>query len=135
MILLQINKLEKSYDGEVIFSDVDFEVKTGERIAIVGRNGAGKTTLMKIIAGVESYDEGNISKGKQVTMGYLTQQMTLDSNDTVMNEMKKPFKDVINIEDKMKTLTDWLSIHADEYDQDIYKENCLNTKRYLINMN
>lgn len=122
MILLQINKLEKSYDGEVIFSDVDFEVKTGERIAIVGRNGAGKTTLMKIIAGVESYDEGNISKGKQVTMGYLTQQMTLDSNDTVMNEMKKPFKDVINIEDKMKTLTDWLSIHADEYDQDIYKE-------------
>ncbi|MCJ1765077.1 ribosomal protection-like ABC-F family protein [Mammaliicoccus sciuri] len=122
MILLQINKLEKSYDGEVIFSDVDFEVKTGERIAIVGRNGAGKTTLMKIIAGVESYDEGNISKGKQVTMGYLTQQMTLDSNDTVMNEMKKPFKDVINIEDKMKTLTDWLSIHADEYDKDIYKD-------------
>lgn len=122
MILLQINKLEKSYDGEVIFSDVDFEVKTGERIAIVGRNGAGKTTLMKIIAGIESYDEGNISKGKQVTMGYLTQQMTLDSNDSVMNEMKKPFKDVINIEDKMKTLTDWLSIHADEYDQDIYKE-------------
>lgn len=122
MILLQINKLEKSYDGEVIFSDVDFEVKTGERIAIVGRNGAGKTTLMKIIAGVESYDEGNISKGKQVTMGYLTQQMTLDSNDTVMNEMKKPFKDVINIEDKMKTLTDWLSIHADEYDKNIYKE-------------
>ncbi|MCD8817915.1 ribosomal protection-like ABC-F family protein [Mammaliicoccus sciuri] len=122
MILLQINKLEKSYDGEVIFSNVDFEVKTGERIAIVGRNGAGKTTLMKIIAGVESYDEGNISKGKQVTMGYLTQQMTLDSNDTVMNEMKKPFKDVINIEAKMKTLTDWLSIHADEYDQDIYKE-------------
>lgn len=122
MILLQINKLEKSYDGEVIFSDVDFEVKTGERIAIVGRNGAGKTTLMKIIAGVESYDEGNISKGKQVTMGYLTQQMTLDSYDTVMNEMKKPFKDVINIEDKMNTLTDWLSIHADAYEQDLYKE-------------
>lgn len=122
MILLQINKLEKSYDGEVIFSDVDFEVKTGERIAIVGRNGAGKTTLMKIITGVESYDEGNISKGKQVTMGYLTQQMTLDSYDTVMNEMKKPFKDVINIEDKMNTLTDWLSIHADAYEQDLYKE-------------
>ena len=47
---------------------------------------------MKIIAGVESYDEGNISKGKQVTMGYLTQQMTLDSNDTVMNEMKNHLK-------------------------------------------
>lgn len=122
MILLQINNLEKSFDGEVIFSNVDFEVKIGERIAIVGRNGAGKTTLMKIIAGVESYDEGNISKGKQVTMGYLTQQMTLDSHDTVMNEMKKPFKEVIHIEEKMKSLTDWLSMHADAYDQDIYKE-------------
>lgn len=122
MILLQINKLEKSFDGDVIFSDVDFEVKTGERIAIVGRNGAGKTTLMKIIAGVESYDSGNMSKGKQVSMGYLTQQMTLDSNDTVMNEMKKPFEQVILIEEKMKSLTDWLSKHADDYDSDTYQE-------------
>ncbi|MDT3994232.1 ATP-binding cassette domain-containing protein, partial [Mammaliicoccus fleurettii] len=122
MILLQINNLEKSFDGDVIFSDADFEVKTGERIAIVGRNGAGKTTLMKIIAGVESYDSGNMSKGKQVSMGYLTQQMTLDSNDTVMNEMKKPFEHVIVIEEKMKSLTDWLSKHADDYDSDTYQE-------------
>lgn len=122
MILLQINNLEKSFDGDVIFSDADFEVKTGERIAIVGRNGAGKTTLMKIIAGVESYDSGNMSKGKQVSMGYLTQQMTLDSNDTVMNEMKKPFEHVIVIEEKMKSLTDWLSKHADDYDSDTFQE-------------
>ncbi|MGO1989658.1 ABC-F family ATP-binding cassette domain-containing protein [Mammaliicoccus vitulinus] len=122
MILLQINKLEKSFDGDVIFSDVDFEVKTGERIAIVGRNGAGKTTLMKVIAGVESYDAGHISKGKQVSMGYLTQQMSLDSDDTVMNEMRKPFEHVITIEEKMKSLTDWLSQHADDYDNNTYQE-------------
>ncbi|WP_314350541.1 ABC-F family ATP-binding cassette domain-containing protein [Mammaliicoccus vitulinus] len=122
MILLQINKLEKSFDGDVIFSDVDFEVKTGERIAIVGRNGAGKTTLMKVIAGVESYDAGHISKGKQVSMGYLTQQMSLDSDDTVMNEMRKPFEHVITIEEKMKSLTDWLSQHADDYDSNTYQE-------------
>lgn len=122
MILLQINKLEKSFDGDVIFSDVDFEVKTGERIAIVGRNGAGKTTLMKVIAGVESYDAGHISKGKQVSMGYLTQQMSLDSDDTVMNEMRKPLEHVITIEEKMKSLTDWLSQHADDYDSNTYQE-------------
>ncbi|WP_413481923.1 ABC-F family ATP-binding cassette domain-containing protein [Mammaliicoccus vitulinus] len=122
MILLQINKLEKSFDGDVIFSDVDFEVKTGERIAIVGRNGAGKTTLMKVIAGVESYDAGHISKGKQVSMGYLTQQMSLDSDDTVMNEMRKPFEHVITIEEKMKSLTDWLSQHVDDYDNNTYQE-------------
>lgn len=122
MILLQINKLEKSFDGDIVFSDVDFEVKTGERIAIVGRNGAGKTTLMKIIAGVENYDTGNISKGKQVSMGYLTQQMTLDSNDTVMNEMRKPFESVINIERKMQGLTTWMSDHAEDYNSHDYQE-------------
>ncbi len=83
MILLQLNHISKSFDGEDIFNDVDFEVKTGERIGIVGRNGAGKSTLMKIIAGVENYDSGNLSKIKNLKLGYLTQQMTLNSNATV----------------------------------------------------
>lgn len=65
MILLQLNDISKSFDGEDIFTDVNFEVKTGERIGVVGRNGAGKSTLMKIIAGVENYDSGHISKIKK----------------------------------------------------------------------
>ena len=59
MILLQLNDITKSFDGDDIFNNVDLEVKTGERIGIVGRNGAGKSTLMKIIAGVEDYDSNN----------------------------------------------------------------------------
>ena len=66
MILLQLNDITKSFDGDDIFNNVDLEVKTGERIGIVGRNGAGKSTLMKIIAGVEDYDSGHISKIKNL---------------------------------------------------------------------
>src|SRR5699024_11918851 len=57
-----LNDITKSFDGEDIFNDVDFEVKTGERIGIVGRNGAGKSTLMKIIAGVEDCDSGHVDR-------------------------------------------------------------------------
>lgn len=121
MILLQLNDISKSFDGEDIFTNVDFEVKTGERIGVVGRNGAGKSTLMKIIAGVEDYDSGHISKIKNLKMGYLTQQMTLDSNATVFEEMSKPFEHIKNMELLIKQETDWLAAHADAYDTPTYQ--------------
>ncbi|ANK36825.1 ABC transporter ATP-binding protein [Staphylococcus equorum] len=121
MILLQLNDLTKSFDGEDIFNNVDFEVKTGERIGIVGRNGAGKSTLMKIIAGVETYDSGQVSKSKNLKLGYLTQQMTLNTNQTVFDEMSKPFESMKKLELEMKFETDWLAQHADEYDTESYK--------------
>ncbi|MGW7953568.1 ribosomal protection-like ABC-F family protein [Staphylococcus xylosus] len=121
MILLQLNDLKKSFDGEDIFNNVDFEVKTGERIGIVGRNGAGKSTLMKIIAGVEDYDSGHISKSKNLKLGYLTQQMTLNTDQTVFEEMSKPFEAMKKLEQEMKLETDWLAQHADEYDSETYK--------------
>lgn len=121
MILLQLNDLTKSFDGEDIFNNVDFEVKTGERIGIVGRNGAGKSTLMKIIAGVEDYDSGHISKSKNLKLGYLTQQMTLNTDQTVFEEMSKPFEAMKKLEQEMKLETDWLAQHADEFDSETYK--------------
>lgn len=123
MILLQLNGLTKSFDGEDIFNNVDFEVKTGERIGIVGRNGAGKSTLMKIIAGVEDYDSGHISKSKNLKLGYLTQQMTLNTDQTVFEEMSKPFEAMKNLEQEMKLETDWLAQHATEYDTETYKSH------------
>ncbi len=121
MILLQLNDISKSFDGEDIFTNVDFEVKTGERIGVVGRNGAGKSTLMKIIAGTEDYDSGLISKIKNLKIGYLTQQMTLDSNATVYEEMSKPFEHIKNIESLIKEETDWLAKHAGDYDTPDYQ--------------
>ncbi|MBT2814958.1 ABC-F family ATP-binding cassette domain-containing protein [Staphylococcus coagulans] len=121
MILMQLSHVTKSFDGEEIFEDVNFEVKTGERIGIVGRNGAGKSTLMKIIAGVENYDSGHISKIKGLKLGYLTQQMTLNTQNTVFEEMAKPFAHVQSISERMKDETDWLAAHADMYELVEYK--------------
>ncbi|PTJ78756.1 ABC-F family ATP-binding cassette domain-containing protein [Staphylococcus kloosii] len=123
MILLQLNDISKSFDGEDIFNDVNVEIKTGERIGIVGRNGAGKSTLMKIIAGVEGYDDGHISKIKNLKLGYLTQQMTLNTTSTVIQEMSKPFEHIKKLGQQMNNETDWLAQHADDFDSDDYKEH------------
>ncbi|MCU5746154.1 ABC-F family ATP-binding cassette domain-containing protein [Staphylococcus sp. SQ8-PEA] len=129
MILLQLNQITKSFDGEDIFNDVNFEVKNGERIGIVGRNGAGKSTLMKIIAGVEDYDSGHISKVKDLKLGYLTQQMTLNTNETVFEAMSKPFGYLMDLEKKMKAETEWLAQHADNYESDDYQHHIANYER------
>lgn len=123
MILLQLNDISKSFDGEDIFNGVNVEIKTGERIGIVGRNGAGKSTLMKIIAGVEGYDDGHISKIKNLKLGYLTQQMTLNTTSTVIQEMSKPFEHIKKLGQQMNNETDWLAQHADDFDSDDYKEH------------
>ncbi|WP_068677006.1 ABC-F family ATP-binding cassette domain-containing protein [Oceanobacillus sp. Castelsardo] len=116
MILMQLNGLSKSFGAEEILSNIKIEVKDKERIAIVGRNGAGKSTLLKIMAGELSYDEGELIKPKDVTIGYLSQHMSLESGKTIWDEMLEVFNPLLEqekqlrlVEKKMEQVTDFTS--------------------------
>ncbi|KAB8125698.1 ABC-F family ATP-binding cassette domain-containing protein [Gracilibacillus oryzae] len=104
MIYLQVNNLTKRFGAELILSNIKLEIKQNDRIAIVGRNGAGKSTLLKIISGQLSYDEGEIHKPKEVTLGYLAQHTGLDSTETIWDEMLKIFDHFIIEEKKLRQM-------------------------------
>ncbi len=105
MILLQTSKLTKLYSGTPILENVQFEVKKGERIAVVGRNGAGKSTLLKMIADEIDYDSGEIHKPQSVILGYFAQSSHINSNDTIYNEMLKVFQRTIMLKGQLEALS------------------------------
>ena len=105
MILLQTSKLTKLYSGTSILENVQFEVKKGERIAVVGRNGAGKSTLLKMIADEIDFDSGEIHKPQSVILGYFAQSSHVNSNDTIYNEMLSVFAETIKLKGQLEELS------------------------------
>jgi len=104
MILMQINGLSKSFGAEEVLSNIKLEVKEQERIAIVGRNGAGKSTLLKIMADEMIYDEGELFKPKDLSLGYLAQHTKLESKKSIWEEMLSVFQHLIKQEKELRTL-------------------------------
>ncbi|OZM55810.1 multidrug ABC transporter ATP-binding protein [Lottiidibacillus patelloidae] len=104
MILLQVNQLTKNFGAEVILSNIKLEIKTNDRIALIGRNGAGKSTLLKIISGHLSYDSGEVIKPKHVSIGYLAQNTGLDSTRSIWDEMLKIFEHLQEMEKQLRNL-------------------------------
>ncbi|MER2007204.1 MAG: ABC-F family ATP-binding cassette domain-containing protein [Psychrobacillus sp.] len=104
MIVLQVNQVTKSFNGEDILTNVKLEVQDRDRVALVGRNGAGKSTLLKIIAGEMSYDSGDIIMPKNIRLGYLEQHAGLESKLTIWEEMKSIFSHLIDSEKELRSL-------------------------------
>lgn len=104
MITLQVNGLTKSFSGVNIIENIQLEVKSRDRIALVGRNGAGKSTLLKIIAGEMSADQGDIMIPKDTRIGYLAQHTGIDSSLTIWEEMMTVFEPLKQLEKRIRTL-------------------------------
>ncbi len=90
--VLTVENLAKSYGDRTLFSNVSFEIKRGEHIALIGQNGTGKTNILKIINGLIDADNGDVKLGTNVTIGYFDQQSrVLDENKTVFDEISDTY--------------------------------------------
>ncbi|TFJ91528.1 ABC-F family ATP-binding cassette domain-containing protein [Lentibacillus salicampi] len=104
MILMQLNDIAKSFGAEEILANIKLEINEHDRTAIVGRNGAGKSTLLKVMAGEISYDEGEIFKPKDLSIGYLTQHTSLESDKTIWDEMLTVFDQLLKQQQELRQL-------------------------------
>lgn len=103
-MLIECSNIQKSFQGIPILKDISFKVEDTDKIAIIGVNGAGKTTILRILNQEESYDQGQVFKSKNVTIGYLSQQHHLDLQKTIYETGLEALSRVITIEKKLRTL-------------------------------
>lgn len=104
MIELNVNGLVKYYGANKLFENISFEIKTGERIGLIGQNGCGKTTLMKMLIGLEEYQSGEISLRKGNKIGYLNQIPIYESTTTTANVLRMAFDEVDQLREQMERL-------------------------------
>ena len=102
--------LGKSFGVRQVFSNVSFEIKEGDRIALVGPNGAGKSTLLKCILGIEELDEGQVVMSPVASIGYLQQDVNL-GDASLAEEIATAWEDVHALENKLQELTTYLETH------------------------
>lgn len=104
MIILQANKIERSFAGEVLFDNISLQVDERNRIALVGKNGAGKSTLLKILVGEEEPTSGEINKKRDLSLSYLAQDSRFESSNTIYEEMLHVFDDLRKTEKTLRQM-------------------------------
>ena len=104
MIILQANKIERSFAGEVLFDNISLQVDERDRIALVGKNGAGKSTLLKILVGEEEPTSGEINKKRDLSLSYLAQDSRFESSNTIYDEMLLVFDDLRKTEKTLRQM-------------------------------
>ena len=117
MIEIELNNIKKNYGLKNILDGVNFEVKTGERVSLIGENGSGKSTILKIINGDEKQNLGSINIRKNSTIGFLKQIYNNEQDDlNVENYLKRSFNHYEEIERKLKDLENTMEKELDNYE-------------------
>ena len=113
MIVLSAQDVAKSFGVNAVLKDVSFTIQQGDRIGLVGVNGCGKSTLMRIIAGLDTQDSGEISIVRGTRIGYLAQQDMVTSGSSVWAELEKVYEPVFEMEGRLRALEEEMA-HAHE---------------------
>ena len=101
-MILSCQNICKSFQEKNILKNVSFHIEDQDKAAIVGINGAGKTTLLRIITGEITADEGNVTLSKNKSFGYLAQHQSVDSNNTIYNELLTVKQELIDLEARIR---------------------------------
>lgn len=131
--MLRANNISVQFGGKFLFQDITFQVGDKERIGLTGKNGAGKSTLLKIISGYQGSDSGTVETSGGYTIGYLPQDIDIQSDLSVLEETKKAFSEVEKIEARIEFIHTELVTRTD-YESDEYLEliNELTEKEQLL---
>lgn len=122
MIVLSCKNISKYFGIDMILKDVTFNVNEGEKIGLIGANGAGKSTLFKILTNQMEYDEGELYIDKSKELGYLSQNLSLDSNNTIYTEVLTVFDSLMEMEARLKTLEEKMNEPYDASNEDYHNK-------------
>lgn len=119
--MLNIHNLSVSFQGEYLFEKITFQLGAGTRVGLVGKNGAGKSTLLKIVAGEQEYDEGSIAMDKEVSIGFLKQDIDFIKGRTVLEEAYEAFIEIKALELRLEEINTQLAERTD-YESSSYND-------------
>ncbi|MCM3665284.1 ABC-F type ribosomal protection protein [Mesobacillus subterraneus] len=114
MIACSVNHISKMYGGNVIFQDLSFEISEKDRVGLVGRNGCGKTTLLRLIAGMEEQDSGQIHWKKGLKIGYLAQIPGYEATMKVRDVLATAYEELRNVHEEMQKLEDEMTAASED---------------------
>jgi ATP-binding cassette subfamily F protein 3 len=134
--MIAVNNLTISFSGRYLFDGINFNINPGDRIGLIGRNGSGKSTMLKLIAGLESPEEGTISKPNGYNIGYLPQEGIVESDLNIYDETMSAMGNLLTLEDQIKELTEDISSRNDydskEYISQVHKLTELNDRFNIL---
>ena len=121
--MVSVQDISVSFGSFDLLTNISFLINDQDRIGLAGKNGAGKSTLLKIISGLQSPTSGVIDKSRDVTIGYLPQQMKIDDTTTVINETVTAFSELIGLSEEIEHISSEIA-RREDYESSEYLKLC-----------